>query len=153
MHPESVSVDLARSRYFSLCSLSVAIGAVLGATAWCSIAVSVALDGQAPLRSVFAGGLDGAVAGAPLGAVAGLAVGLAILGWTGYDKPTLISAQIVLLGLSIALWVAFESVNSSPTAQTWRMLPITGQLVLSVAGLAVLTWGFQRRFGTTQTSA
>lgn len=51
MHPESEGVDLDRSRYIGLCSLSVAIGGIGGTAAWCSIAVSVALDGQAPLRS------------------------------------------------------------------------------------------------------
>lgn len=144
MHPTSAGVDVDRSGYMGACSLSVAIGGIVGSLAWCSIAVA-ALGGQTPLKSVLRALAEGAITGAPLGAIAGLVAGLAILGWTRNDNPLLVGAQILLLGLTIVLWIGFKMVENSRAEHTWRLLPLAGQLLFSVAGLAALTWAYRSR--------
>lgn len=149
VEPETFGVDPDRSRYIALCLLSVAIGVTAGTAIWCSLAVSVALDSQAPLRSMLAALAAGVTAGAPLGAIAGLTGGLTILGWTRHDKPMLVGALALLVGQGVVLWIAFNLVNNNPVAQTWRLLPITGQLLLAITGTAIWAWAYQRRFTTT----
>lgn len=144
MHPDSAGVDVDRSGYIGACSLSVAVGGIVGTVAWDSIAVA-ALGGQTPLKSVLRALAEGAIAGAPLGAIAGLVAGLSILGWTRNDNPLLVGAQILLLGLAVVLWIAFELVENNRVGNAWQLLPLAGQLLLSVAGLAALTWAYQRR--------